>query len=115
MRIKLDENELSFSVNILGRLLYENLSGFMLDIYYNDRGFPAKIHDAFGAEGVNGSRLALVNRISEYNNTDDVWQVASFAFAIISNPSNCVEFELEYNGEVLSIKKKTIIIQCSDR
>ena len=110
MKVVLDENDLSFPVNIMGKILYENIWEFKLDIYYNDTGHPGKIHDLGAGENIPKYRLALVNEICKKNNTNDIWRVCSDAFAIISKNSNCDSFKMEYKGVVLNILKKTILI-----
>ena len=110
MKTELDEYDLSFSKGVWSRMLYENISSFKIDIYHNERGFPGMIHDSFGAKGTKECELYFVNTICEKNQTDDIWQVSSFGFAILSKPSNCGEFELDYKGVILNIKKRTIEI-----
>jgi len=106
----LDEYVLSLPVNIWDKMLYENIKEFQLDIYYNDKGFPANIHDLYGIKAVNEFRIALINEICKKNNTNDIWRVSSDSFAVISKKTNCGNFEMEFKGKVLKILKKTILI-----
>jgi len=111
MKEAFDEFELSFSFNVWDKILYENNQDFLLDIYYNEKGYPANIHDLGGEAFINEYRLALINEICMKNNTDDIWRVSSDAFAIVSKKSNCGYFEMEFKGQVINILKKTIFIE----
>ena len=114
MKTELNEYDLSFSIGVWGRMLYENVSSFKIDIYHNERGYPSNMHDVIGGAGTEKCELYLVNKICEKNQTDDIWQVSSFGFAILSKPSNCGEFELDFKGVTLNIKKRTIHINLLD-
>ena len=106
----LDEFKHSFPINVWSKLLYDGVSEFHLDIYYSEKGFPAVIHDAFGNDGINGFRNSLVSKISTMNSTNDIWRVASDAFAVVSKASNCGGFDIIYKGVCVRILKKTVLI-----
>jgi len=111
MKNKIDDYELSFPENILDKMIYENIQEFILDIYYNEKGYPANMHDLYGANEVNDFRLSLINEICKNNNTDNIWQISSVAFAIESKCSNIGNFEFKYKGIIANILKKTIMIK----
>ena len=112
MESKLDEARLSFPINIWNKMLYENVLTFHLDIYYNDKGFPANIHDAFGAEGVDDFRYTLMNQILNKNEIEheQIWRISSDAFAIVSEASNCGFFDFDYKGHNIKVMKKTAVL-----
>jgi hypothetical protein len=112
MRNKLQVYETPFLTALWDKLLYKGVQQFQLDIYHNSTGYPAKIHDKYGAAAVPDYRLALVREISRMNITDDIWWFDSDAFAIISKPSNCNSFDLVYRELTLKILKKTVTINC---
>jgi len=111
MKETIDENELSFPVNIWEKILYHNVHELQLDIYYNETGFPAKLHDLYGASEINKYRLVLINEICKRNNTNDIWRVSGDAFAVISKKTNCGNFNIKYKDLTLYILKKTVIIR----
>lgn len=110
MKKVIDEFELSFPLNIWEKMLYENVHEFQLDIYCNDRGFPANIFDLGGSELINKYRLILIDEICEKNNTDTIWRVSSDAFAIIAKGKNCNSFEIKIRDINLKILRKTVLI-----
>jgi hypothetical protein len=111
MKTKIDDYELCFPINIWDKMIYENIQEFRLDIYYNEKGYPANIHDLYGAKEVDDFKLSLINEICKNNNTDNIWQISSVAFAIESKCSNIGNFEFKYKGIISNILKKTIIIK----
>jgi hypothetical protein len=111
MKMTLDEEDLSFYLNVMDKIIYENVQEFNLDIYYNDKGYPANIHDLGAGENIPKYRISLINEICKRNNTNDIWRVSSDAFAIIAKNSNCGSFKMEYKGIILNILKKSILIK----
>jgi len=111
MKKTLDEEELSFPLNVMNKILYENVQEIHLDIYYNDKGYPANIHDLGASENIPKYRIKLINEICKKNNTNDIWRVSSDAFAIMSKSSNCDSFKMKYKGIILNILKKSIMIK----
>jgi hypothetical protein len=109
MKDKIDDYEVS-PANIWEKMIYENIQELSLDIYYNEKGYPANIHD-LGAEAVNEFRLSLINEICKNNNTENIWMVLGGAFAIESQYSNIGSFEFKFKGITSNILKKTIIIK----
>jgi len=109
MKKTIDEFELSFPLNIWNKILYENIEKFQLDIYYNETGFPPKIHDLGKAE-IDKFRLVFINEVCNRNNTDEVWRVSSDAFAVMAKRTNCGNFKIEYREVIFNILKKTVLI-----
>ena len=111
MKTLTDEEKMSFPISIWDKMLYDDVQEIRLDVYYNDKGYPANIHD-LGAADIDKYRIALINEICKRNGTEKIWRISSDAFAIEAKDSNCGSFELQYKGLILKILKKTVLIKC---
>ena len=100
MKENINDFEMSFYVNIIDELLFNNKNEYLLDIYYNETGHPKYVHDYYGAKEIENFRLTLINKICELNNTNSIWRISANGFAILSKESNCDSFILEYPKEL---------------
>jgi len=103
----INEYELSFSAHIWNNMLYCNLDIVQIDVYFNENGFPKKIHDSFGSNAVEEFRITLINEIKNRNSANSIWRISSDAFAIPIDDKNCSDFEFEFKGIKHKILKKS--------
>ena len=79
----MNSTDISLPINIMNLFLYEDQKELCLDIYYNDKGFPAVLHDKYGAMRIEDYRLKLINHILQKNNTENIYRVSSDAFVVM--------------------------------
>lgn len=111
----LDYNLLHFPLNVMEKMIYGGKKKAILDIYYNENGYPKYIHDLYGIAAIEDFREDLVNEILKRNNYSGiVSRITSDSWAIEHREGNCVSFIFKFRSLENKILKKTVMIEVVD-
>lgn len=94
--------------SFLKKILSEDESNEIYDVYYNNYGHPKELHDKFGGNSVKDFANQLASTIKSLTKANDVYDAATFGFAVKHNDDNADGFLLCYGGIKHYIQKKII-------